>query len=97
MSCAFKIDAHFLEKDGTPKDTTFIVFPPADFPTAPEVIEQSDGTIRVSYINRYTEGARILNEGPILGKGKLISFKSITNGILDIPNDKKYWTKCYNP
>lgn len=96
MTQTFKIEVQFLEGEEL-RDTSFIVFPPSNFTKAPEVIEHSDGTIIVSYVNRYTEGAQVLNEGPILGKGKLVSFKSMKHKILDIPSDEKYWTKCYNP
>ena len=95
LSQSYNIQLSY-SKNGIIIDTCFTVYPPSNFPSAPEV-EENDKRIKVIYLNRYQSCFSVLKDGPIIDTGKVISFKSIKGRIKELPNDRYYWRKTYKP
>lgn len=93
MSQTYETEVIYFE-DGTWKDTCFIVYPPRDYNRV-EVIERPDGTIQVSYCNSNSDCSYRLNDGPIIGKGTLLKYKTMRRSIEDLPDEENWWRKTY--
>lgn len=93
MSQVYEAEVTYYE-NGVLKDTCFMVYSPREYNKV-EIIERPDGTLQVSYSYSNPECSYRFNDGPIIGKGKLLKYKTIKKSIENIPNEENWWRKSY--
>ena len=94
MSQTYEAVVSYYDESGVKKETCFIVYPPRDYDKV-EVIERPDRTIQVSYCNSNPECSYRLNDGPVLGKGRLLMYKTMKRSIEELPDEENWWRKVY--